>query len=134
MIEPPFDIQQKHNRYVISLQDKEISSRYLIKARLPQTSFSRSSNPVIKNLKENKLVRPFSFSDNTGSYHSEAIDVERGTNRVIDASGEIQSDFYCYGIPVEGVDWLTAAVARPYTDPWNLRQADKIAQLILTDK
>lgn len=134
LIEPPFDIQQKHNRYVISLQDKEISSRYLIEARLPQTSFSRSSNPVIKNLKENKLVRPFSFSDNTGSYHSEAIDVERGTNRVIDASGEIQSDFYCYGIPVEGVDWLTAAVARPYTDPWNLRQADKIAQLILTDK
>lgn len=53
---------------------------------------------------------------------------------MIDASGKIQSGFYCYGIPVEGVDWLTAAAARPYTDPWNLRQADKIAQLILTDK
>lgn len=48
LIEPPLDIQQKQNHYVISLQDKEISSRYLIEARLPQTSFSRSSNPVIK--------------------------------------------------------------------------------------
>ncbi len=86
-------------------------------------------------MKENKLVRPFRFSDNTGklSFRSYGL-LSEVTNRVIDASGKIQSGFYCYGIPVEGVDWLTAAAARPYTDPWNLRQADKIAQLILTDK
>ncbi|BDP67310.1 hypothetical protein EfmAA55_17390 [Enterococcus faecium] len=95
MIEPPFDIQQKHNRYVISLQDKEIS-------RAASRGISENSSKVMPSVSRfiieapNMEVLLSSFASSFDKvFHSEAIDVERGTNRVIDASGEIQSDFYC---------------------------------------
>ncbi|WP_165004763.1 MULTISPECIES: FAD/NAD(P)-binding protein [unclassified Enterococcus] len=133
LIEPPLAIQKESGKFVIHYGNEAIKSRFLIEARIPKTDVLKTENPVIRDLSKNRLIRPFKLKDETGEYATGAIEVERGTNRVVCSSGEIQTDFYCFGIPVEGVDWLTAAAARPYTDPWNLRQADTIAQLILSD-
>ncbi|MFD1902212.1 hypothetical protein GQR36_23415 [Enterococcus termitis] len=63
-------------------------------------------------------------------YQTGALLVERKTNQLIGKNGKMIAGLFCYGIPTEGVHWLTAATARPGTDPWNLREADLIAETI----
>lgn len=130
---PPFEIKQARGSFWIETEEKPLESRYLLEARLPINSVSYSKNPIIQSLRKNGLIRPYQKTEDAEHYFSGAIDVNKA-NQVISANGKVIPNFYCYGIPVEGVDWLTAAVARPYTDAWNLRQADLIARHLLTNQ
>ncbi|MGG5358228.1 MULTISPECIES: FAD/NAD(P)-binding protein [unclassified Enterococcus] len=130
LLPPNFTIE-KGKQFTAVKEEAIVSSNYLIEARLPSTNLTLSENPLLKNLYQHRKVRPYTFADETASFKSEALEVDRLTSQVVDASGHRYTNLYCFGIPVEGVDWLTAAAARPYTDPWNLRQADKIAQEVL---
>lgn len=130
LLPPKFTIE-KGERFTAVKGEAIVSSDYLIEARLPSTNLSLSKNPLLKDLYQHEEVHPYIFTDDTATFKSEALEVDRLTSQVIDNSGHRYENLYCFGIPVEGVDWLTAAAARPYTDPWNLRQADKIAQEIL---
>lgn len=117
--------------FIVENEGQRIESRYLIEARLPQTDLTQTKNPALNSLKKHQLIRPFTYQDTTGVYETGAIDIKLSTNQVWNKQGELEENLYCLGIPVEGVDWLTATVSRPYTDAWNLRQIDKVAQLIL---
>lgn len=128
---PPFEIKRVRGRFWIETENKQLNSRYLIEAHLPINSVFYSKNPVIQSLNKNGLIRSYQKTEIDEHYFSGAIDVNHA-NQVIGANGKVIPNFYCYGIPIEGVDWLTAAVARPYTDAWNLRQADSIARHLLT--
>ena len=131
-ITPPFTVHRVKNGFYN--ESEEIKSRYLIEARLPKNDLATSKNPILQHLRKDGLVRSFQFSDESGTFCSGAIDVDRATYQVIDARGTIQTNLFCIGIPIEGVDWLTASVPRPVSDSWNLRQTDRIAQLILNNK
>ncbi|MBO0482097.1 FAD/NAD(P)-binding protein [Candidatus Enterococcus courvalinii] len=130
---PPFEIKRARGNFWIETAEKAFKSRYLLEAHLPINSVSYSKNPVIQSMSKNGLIRAYQKTEDTEHYFSGAIDVNKA-NQVIGADGKVIPHFYCYGIPVEGVDWLTAAVARPYTDAWNLRQADLIARHLLNNK
>ena len=101
---------------------------------MPHTNLQHTKNPALQSLKRNHLVRSFTYLDKTQKYETGAIDIELATSQVRNEQGELEENLYCIGIPVEGVDWLTATVSRPYTDAWNLRQIDKIAQRILASE
>lgn len=131
IVSPPLEIKTEAGFFIVENEGQRIESRYLIEARLPQTDLTQTKNPALNSLKKHQLIRPFTYQDTTGVYETGAIDIKLSTNQVWNKQGELEENLYCLGIPVEGVDWLTATVSRPYTDAWNLRQIDKVAQLIL---
>ncbi len=130
LIEPPIDVQLSEGYFSVEHEGHTRKSKYLIEARIPKNDILQTTNPALKNLREEHLVRSYKYQTEKEQYSTNAIDVIRVTNQVVNESG-VEERMYCVGIPVEGVDWLTAAVARPYTDPWNLRQLDHIAQQML---
>lgn len=134
LVEPPIEIQMQDGYFKVEEEHREIKSRYLIEARLPHTNLQHTKNPALQSLKRNHLVRSFTYLDKTQKYETGAIDIELATSQVRNEQGELEENLYCIGIPVEGVEWLTATVSRPYTDAWNLRQIDKIAQRILASE
>jgi uncharacterized NAD(P)/FAD-binding protein YdhS len=118
--------------YSKELPDKRFASFFLMEARLPAVDVTRSMNPLVKQLLHEGLGRPHSLElPNKETFFTGAIDVESASNQLIDAHGKRIEGLFCYGIPTEGIHWLTAATARPGTDPWNLREADEIAEQVL---
>lgn len=134
LVEPPIDIQMQDGYFKVAYEHKEIESRYLIEARLPNTDLQHTKNPALRSLKKQHLICAFTYMDATETYETGAVDVKLNTSQVRNSKGGIEENIYCIGIPTEGVDWLTATVSRPYTDAWNLRQIDKLAQRILSNE
>ncbi|MGG5339159.1 hypothetical protein IGJ48_001854 [Enterococcus pernyi] len=132
LVEPPFTVVGKDKRF--HLEPEGLTSSYLIEARLPKNDLRTTRNPALISLRDAQILQPFQLHDPSGDFVSGAVAIERENSRVIDAHGEVQNNLYCIGIPTEGVEWLTASVPRPHVDFWNLRQIDRIAQLILAEK
>jgi uncharacterized NAD(P)/FAD-binding protein YdhS len=112
-------------------QKKEYAAHFLIEARLSSTTNQLSLNPLVQQLLNDELATIHQLRLASGEvYQTGALLVERKTNQLIGKKGKMIAGLFCYGIPTEGVHWLTAATARPGTDPWNLREADIIAETI----
>lgn len=131
LLPPKMTIDTEDGHFVSYYKEQKITGDYLIEARLPSNQLLHTTNPVLKSLRKQKLLTPFAYFDDL---QTGAVTIERGTNRVIDEKGVVHKKLYCYGIPVEGEEWLTASVSRPETNAWNLRQADQIVWFILYDK
>ncbi|WP_207695399.1 hypothetical protein DOK67_0001755 [Enterococcus sp. DIV0212c] len=109
-------------------------THFLIEARLPKTANQYSLNPLVKQLLRDQIASLHVLELSSGEiYRTGALSVDRKTNQIYSKLGEPVTGLYCYGIPTEGVHWLTAATARPGTDPWNLREADVIAESIFEE-
>lgn len=120
--------------YSAELPDTQFTSFFLMEARIPAVDVARSMNPLVKQLLHEGVGRRHSLElENEQPLFTGAIDVEPSSNQLIDAQGKLIDGLFCYGIPTEGIHWLTAATARPGTDPWNLREADRIAEQVLTE-
>lgn len=131
---PDMKVELKNGRFVVfsqQLPERTESASVLIEARVPAPSAAHTKNPLIKSLLEQGLTTPHIVKAGKEVLETGALMIQRGTNRLIAENGDILEDIYCYGIPVEGIDWLTASTNRPYTNERNLRQADHIACLIL---
>lgn len=119
--------------YSEELPDTRFASFFLMEARIPAVDVARSMNPLVKQLLHEGVGRRHSLElQNEQPLFTGAIDVEPSSNQLIGAQGKRIDGLFCYGIPTEGIHWLTAATARPGTDPCNLREADKIAEKLLT--
>ncbi|MBP1048174.1 FAD/NAD(P)-binding protein [Enterococcus sp. BWM-S5] len=120
--------------YSKEVPDKRFASFFLMEARIPSVDVARSMNPLIQQLLNEEVGRRHSLElPAQRIYFTGAIDVERTSNQLIDGQGNVIAGLFCYGVPTEGIHWLTAATARPGTDPWNLREADEIAEQLLID-
>ncbi|MBL1227371.1 FAD/NAD(P)-binding protein [Enterococcus sp. BWR-S5] len=120
--------------YSSNAPEQRFTSFFLMEARIPAVDVTRSMSPLMKQLLNEGVGRRHSLElSGEQRFFTGAIDVESSTNQLIDAQGKITKGLFCYGVPTEGIHWLTAATARPGTDPWNLREADKIAEQILAD-
>lgn len=128
ILPPKTPIKLLDEKFSVSLNGQKILSDTLIEARLPDTQLFATRNPLLKNLRQQGLATSFTYS---GKLKTGALAVERKTNRVLTSKGIPQPNLYCFGLPVEGEDWLTASVSRPGTNAWNLRQADKISLLLM---
>lgn len=115
--------------------NQKYKSHFLIEARLPKTANQISLNPLVQQLLRDEMADLHQLELASGEvYQTGALLVERETNQIRSKSGKVLSGLFCYGIPTEGIHWLTAATARPGTDPWNLREADLIAGTIFEGK
>ncbi|MEI5993257.1 FAD/NAD(P)-binding protein [Candidatus Enterococcus mansonii] len=113
---------------------KKYQGHFLIEARLSKVANQFSLNPLTQQLLRDGLAELHQLALASGEYYQTgALLVDQKTNQLQTKQGKKSNGLFCYGIPTEGVHWLTAATARPGTDPWNLRQADLIARTIFDD-
>ncbi|MBO0440827.1 FAD/NAD(P)-binding protein [Candidatus Enterococcus ikei] len=134
LIGPEMKIETEAGSYVgysKKFPMKKYKTHFLIEARLPKTANQYSLNPLVKQLLRDEIASLHELKLASGEvYRTGALLVERASNQLQSKEGEIIPGLFCYGIPTEGVHWLTAATSRPGTDAWNLREADLIAGTI----
>ncbi|MBL1078319.1 FAD/NAD(P)-binding protein [Nocardia sp. 2] len=103
----------------------------LIESYLPGADIRRAADPFLKDLLARGNCRAYRIPDAGGGYRSGGIDVDPRTLRVIKANGRAHEQVYCFGPPLEGVQWVTASGARPRVNSPLLTQSDQIARAIL---
>jgi len=100
----------------------------MMEARIPTTAVEATANPLINDLLAQRLIHPAKrHLPNGTEVQTGAVAIDPLTNLCLDDQEHPQEGLYCFGIPTEGIHWLTAATAQPGTDAWNLRQADQMA-------
>ncbi|MBP2098599.1 FAD/NAD(P)-binding protein [Enterococcus rivorum] len=125
--------------YFVSYSKKwpkqKYQAHFLIEARIHGTNNSLSVNPLTQQLIRDGLAGLDNFeTEEQQKELSGALSVEPQSNQLINLAGEINEGLFCYGVPTEGIHWLTAAASRPGTNPWTLREADGIAREIFREE
>ncbi|SDW62638.1 FAD-NAD(P)-binding [Amycolatopsis xylanica] len=101
----------------------------LIEARLPEIDLRRTGNPLLRHLLTTGQCRPYRLPG--GAYESGGLSVTARPYRVIDALGRPHPARFAFGVPTEGVHWVTAAGIRPGVGSVTLEDADAIARAAL---
>ncbi len=64
-------------------------------------------------------------------YETGGLDVTPRPYRLIDRQGAVHERRFAFGVPTEGVHWVTAVGARPGVDSVTLSDADAVARAVL---
>ncbi|MEU7530724.1 FAD/NAD(P)-binding protein [Saccharothrix sp. NPDC042600] len=104
-----------------------VAVRGLIEARLPEPDLRRSANPLLRHLRATGQARPYRI----GGYECGALAVTGRPFHVVDARGRAHPARFAFGVPTEGVHWVTAAGIRPGVGSVTLEDADAIARALL---
>jgi hypothetical protein len=99
----------------------------LIEARLPEPDLRRTGDELLTRLLRTGGCRPHA---NDG-YETGGLDVTPRPYRLIDRQGRAHARRFAFGVPTEGVHWVTAAGARPGVDSVTLSDADAVARASL---
>ncbi|WP_274557877.1 FAD/NAD(P)-binding protein [Streptomyces spiramyceticus] len=105
----------------------EITATTLVEARLPEPDLRRTSDELLASLLKTGQCRPHTVD----GYETGGLDVTRRPYRLIDHRGEAHPHRFAFGVPTEGVHWVTAAGARPGVDSVTLTDADAVARAAL---
>lgn len=101
----------------------------LIEARVPAVNAPTARNPLLQQLLTDKYASLYELQLQTEKrFQSGAIAVDRQTNQLLDPSGHMQRGLYFWGVPTEGVHWLTTASPRPYVNDVSLKTADTMVE------
>ena len=101
-----------------------VSVTTLIEARLPEPDLRRTADPLLAGLLETGQCRPHTVD----GYETGGLDVTARPYRLIDRQGAVHAGRFAFGVPTEGVHWVTAAGARPGVDSVTLSDADAVAR------
>lgn len=101
-----------------------VSVTTLIEARLPEPDLRRTADPLLAGLLETGQCRPHTVD----GYETGGLDVTARPYRLIDRQGAVHARRFAFGVPTEGVHWVTAAGARPGVDSVTLSDADAVAR------
>ena len=104
-----------------------VTVRTLIEARLPEPDLRRTTDPLLTGLLRTGECRPHRL----GSYETGGLDITRRPYRLVDRQGRPHPRRFAFGVPTEGVHWVTAAGARPGVDSVTLSDADAVARAAL---
>ncbi|MGI5375069.1 FAD/NAD(P)-binding protein [Streptomyces sp. CA-251387] len=99
----------------------------LIEARLPEPDLRRSADDLLARLLKTGQCRPHTVD----GYETGGLDVTQRPYRLIDRQGRAHARRFAFGVPTEGVHWVTAAGARPGVDSVTLSDADAVARAVL---
>ncbi|MEV2214725.1 FAD/NAD(P)-binding protein [Streptomyces sp. NPDC050997] len=99
----------------------------LIEARLPEPDLRRTADDLLARLLKTGQCRPHIVD----GYETGGLDVTRRPYRLIDRQGRAHPRRFAFGVPTEGVHWVTAAGARPGVDSVTLSDADAVARGVL---
>ncbi|MEV8015387.1 FAD/NAD(P)-binding protein [Streptomyces sp. NPDC086554] len=99
----------------------------LIEARLPEPDVRRTADELLGRLVRTGQCRPHVVD----GYETGGLDVTPRPYRLIDRQGRAHARRFAFGVPTEGVHWVTAAGARPGVDSVTLSDADAVARAVL---
>ncbi|MFF4268504.1 FAD/NAD(P)-binding protein [Streptomyces sp. NPDC001536] len=99
----------------------------LIEARLPEPDLRHTADALLARLLKTGQCRPHSVD----GYETGGLDVTARPYHLIDRQGHAHTRRFAFGVPTEGVHWVTAAGARPGVDSVTLSDADAVARAAL---
>ncbi|MFF7879990.1 FAD/NAD(P)-binding protein [Streptomyces sp. NPDC020794] len=99
----------------------------LVEARLPEPDLRRTGDELLTRLLRTGECRPHT----SDGYETGGLDVTPRPYRLIDRQGRPHARRFAFGVPTEGVHWVTAAGARPGVDSVTLSDADAVARASL---
>jgi hypothetical protein len=99
----------------------------LIEARLPEPDLRRTADPLLAGLLRTGGARPHVID----GYETGGLDVTPRPYFLIDRQDLVHTRRLAFGVPTEGVHWVTAARARPGVDSVILSDADAVARAVL---
>ncbi|WP_436843047.1 FAD/NAD(P)-binding protein [Streptomyces venezuelae] len=105
-----------------------VRARVLIEARLQEPDLRRSADPLLSYLLGSGQAAPFRIPEEGGGHHETGgLAVTERPYHLVDAEGRAHPRRFAYGVPTEGVHWVTAAGIRPGVDSVTLADSDAIA-------
>jgi hypothetical protein len=99
----------------------------VVEARLPEADLRRTADELLAGLLATGACRPH----RTDGYETGGLDVTPRPYHLIDRQGCAHARRFAFGVPTEGVHWVTAAGARPGVDSVTLSDADAVARAVL---
>ncbi|MEV8432051.1 FAD/NAD(P)-binding protein [Streptomyces chartreusis] len=99
----------------------------LVEARLPEPDLRRTADELLARLLKTGQCRPHTVD----GYETGGLDVTARPYRLTDRQGQPHARRFAFGVPTEGVHWVTAAGARPGVDSVTLSDADAVARAAL---
>lgn len=111
---------------------RPLSASVVIEARLPRTDLRRTRDPLLRDLLASGRCRPYRIGSPHGpGYTTGAVAVGPRPYPVLEADGRPHPSRYAFGVPTEGVHWVTAAGIRPGVNSVTLADADAMARAAL---
>lgn len=105
----------------------EVRVTTLVEARLPEPDVRRTADALLAGLLADGQARPHTVD----GYETGGLDVTPRPYFLIDRRGRPHERRFAFGVPTEGVHWVTAAGARPGVDSVTLADADAVARAVL---
>jgi hypothetical protein len=99
----------------------------LIEARLPEPDLRRTDDELLGRLLKTGQCRPHAID----GYETGGLEVTPRPYRLVNRQGRAHPRRFAFGVPTEGVHWVTAAGARPGVDSVTLSDADAVARAAL---
>ncbi|WP_286257723.1 FAD/NAD(P)-binding protein [Streptomyces graminofaciens] len=99
----------------------------LIEARLPAVDLRRSTDPLLRGLFTADRCGPYRL----GGHETGGLAVTDSPPRLLDATGRAHPHRFAFGVPTEGVRWVTAVGIRPGVGSVTLEDSDAIARAAL---
>ncbi|MET9757671.1 FAD/NAD(P)-binding protein [Streptomyces sp. NPDC006372] len=99
----------------------------LIEARLPEPDLRHTADELLAGLLRTGQCRPHTVD----GHETGGLDVTPRPYHLIDRQGDAHARRFAFGVPTEGVHWVTAAGARPGVDSVTLSDADAVARAAL---
>ncbi|UUU21178.1 FAD/NAD(P)-binding protein [Streptomyces sp. DSM 40750] len=99
----------------------------LVEARLPAVDPRQSADPLLRGLLAAGACAPYRLD----GYEPGGLAVTDGPPRLVDTAGRPHPRRFAFGVPVEGVRWVTAVGIRPGVGSVTLEDSDAIARAVL---
>ncbi|MCL8017899.1 FAD/NAD(P)-binding protein [Streptomyces sp. AS02] len=127
---PRLEVREEDGAWVAhspEVPGSAVRATALIEARLPEPDLRRSADDLLARLLKTGQCRPHTVD----GYETGGLDVTQRPYRLIDRQGRAHPRRFAFGVPTEGVHWVTAAGARPGVDSVTLSDADAVARAVL---
>lgn len=113
-----------------SVDEPPVRVAALVEARLPAVDLRRSTDPLLRGLLASGACGPYRLTGEPG-HEPGGLAVTDGPPRLVDAAGRPHPCRFAFGVPVEGVRWVTAVGIRPGVGSVTLEDSDAIARAAL---
>ncbi|MFD5703486.1 FAD/NAD(P)-binding protein [Streptomyces lasiicapitis] len=127
---PRLDVRGEDGVFVAHSPDvpgSEVRVTTLIEARLPEPDLRHTGDALLAGLLRSGACRPHTVD----GHETGGLDVTPRPYHLIDRQGRAHARRFAFGVPTEGVHWVTAAGARPGVDSVTLSDADAVARAAL---
>ncbi|KRM71743.1 FAD/NAD(P)-binding protein [Lacticaseibacillus brantae] len=133
LLAPGMTVETEADHFVVGTtsNDTTYTAKALFEARVPAVSAPTAINPLMQQLLTDQYASLYALQLQTEKrFQSGAVNVDRKTNQLLNSSNHLQAGLYFWGVPTEGVHWLTTASPRPLVNDVSLRTADQMVESI----